>query len=133
MILLNKIIRNREKERDEIKMKIYKYLKGILKKYRTYSGNDIDYENAKIILKNVQDAVLIDVRSPQEYKEEHLENSINIPLYDITKNIDNVIQNKETTIIVCCQSGNRSKKAIEILSKRGYKNLYNIVGGIDNI
>ena len=114
-------------------MKIYKYLKGILKKYRTYSGNDIDYENAKIILKNVQDAVLIDVRSPQEYKEEHLENSINIPLYDITKNIDNVIQNKETTIIVCCQSGNRSKKAIEILSKRGYKNLYNIVGGIDNI
>lgn len=133
MILLNKIIRNREKEGDEIKMKIYKYVKEILKKYRTYSGNDIDYENAKIILKNAQDAVLLDVRSPQEYKEEHLENSINIPLYDITKKIDNVILNKETTIIVYCQSGNRSKKAIEILSKKGYKNLYNIIGGMDNI
>jgi len=116
-----------------MKIKIYETIKGILKKNRTYSGNDIDYENAKIILKNDKEAVLLDVRSPQEYKEGHLENSINIPLYDISKNIDNVISNKETTIIVYCQSGNRSKKAIEMLSKKEYKKLYNIIGGMDNL
>ena len=116
-----------------MRIKIYETIKGIFKKYRTYAENDIDYENAKIILKNDKNAVLLDVRSPQEYKEGHLEKSINIPLYDISKKIENIISDKETIIIVYCQSGNRSKKAIEILYKNGYKNLYNIVGGMDNI
>ena len=116
-----------------MKIKIYETIKGILKKYRTYSGNDIDYENAKIILKNDKNVILLDVRSPQEYKEGHLENSINIPVYDISKKIESIIPEKETTIIVYCQSGNRSKKSIDILEKTGYTKLYNIVGGMDNI
>lgn len=99
-------------------MKIYKYFKNIFNKYREYNENEIDYENAKIILKNNPKAILLDVRSPQEYKEGHLEGSINIPLYDISKNIENEIKNKECTIIIYCQSGNRSRKAIEILSKK---------------
>lgn len=114
-------------------IKIYETIKGMFKRDRTYGRNDIDYEDAKIILKNDKDAILIDVRSPQEYKEGHLAKSINIPLYDISRNIDNEIRDKENTIIVYCQSGNRSKKAIEILNKKGYKKLYNIIGGIDNI
>jgi len=116
-----------------MKIKIYETIKDIFKKYREYRGDDIDYENVKIILKNDKEAILLDVRSPQEYKEEHLYKSINIPLYDISKKVDNIIPNKETTIIVYCQSGNRSKKAIDILDKKGYKKLYNIVGGMDNI
>ena len=116
-----------------MKMKIYETIKGILRKYRTYNENEIDYENAKIILKNNPEAILLDVRSPQEYKEGHLPKSINIPLYDISTKIENEIQNKETTIIAYCQSGNRSRKAVEILLKNGYKNLYSIEGGLDNI
>ena len=109
-------------------------IKGILKKYRTYSGNDIDYENAKIISKNDKNVILLDVRSPQEYKEGHLGLSINIPLYDLERDIDNILnKDKAKTIILYCQSGNRSNKALQILKDRNYKNLYQIEGGLDNI
>lgn len=114
-------------------MKIYEKIKRLIKRYREYTQNDIEYENAKIILKNDANSILIDVRSPQEYKENHLENSVNIPLYDLSKNIEKIYPDKNKTIIVYCQSGNRSKKAIEILHKQGYENVYNIAGGLDNI
>ncbi len=113
--------------------KIYKAIKEILRRDRNCKANEIDYENAKVILKNDKEAILLDVRSPQEYKEEHLEGSINIPIYDLTKMSKNIIQNKKSTIIVYCQSGNRSKKAIEELTKEGYESLYDIKGGLDNI
>lgn len=112
---------------------IYKAIKRILKRNRDCKANEIDYENAKVILKNDREAILLDVRSPQEYKEEHLEGSINIPLYDLSKRSENTIKDKECTIVVYCQSGNRSKKAIDILSNQGYETLYNIKGGLDNI
>ena len=44
-----------------------------------------------------------------------------------------MLPNKEDTIIIYCQSGNRSKRAMQILQKEGYTNLYNIAGGMDNI
>ena len=40
---------------------------------------------------------------------------------------------KDAIIIVYCQSGIRSKKAIEILNKNGYKNLYHLKNGLDGI
>lgn len=114
-------------------IKIYNTKKGIFKRNRERNADDIDYESAKDILKNNKECILLDVRSPQEYKEYHLEGSINIPVYDITKYIKNIIPNNNTQIIVYCQSGSRSKEAVNLLEKRGYKNLYNIEGGLDNI
>lgn len=114
-------------------MKLYKIIKDIFNRYRNYNENEIDYQNAKIILKNDKECILLDVRSPQEYKENHLDGSINIPVYDISKKIEEIVPNKEKQIIVYCQSGNRSRKAIEILNKKGYTKLYNIAGGLDNI
>lgn len=111
-------------------MKIYK----LFKKYRgCKQENDIDYKNAKILLQTKPQCILLDVRSEQEYKEGHLEGSINIPVYDINEEIEKVIPNKNNAIIVYCQSGSRSKKAINILSKKGYEELYNVEGGLDNL
>ena len=73
------------------------------------------------------------MRSTQEYKEYHLEGAISIPLYDLKENIEKIISNKTTTIIVYCQSGGRSKKAISILANLGYTKIYNLEGGIENI
>ena len=53
-------------------MKLYEKIKKIFHNYRNIEENSIDYENAKTILKNDRNAILIDVRSPQEYKENHL-------------------------------------------------------------
>ena len=111
-------------------MKIYK----LFKKYRDCkSGNNIDYKNAKVLLEGNNQCILLDVRSEQEYKEGHLEGSINIPVYDINEEIQKVIPNRNNPIIVYCQSGSRSRKAISILSKKGYEELYNIEGGLDSL
>jgi rhodanese-related sulfurtransferase len=95
--------------------------------------NDINYENAKLILKNNIDAILLDVRSPQEYKEFHLESAINIPLYNIESKVEKFFPNKEKIIILYCQTGSRSKKALIMLKKIGYLNVYNLAGGINSI
>ena len=116
-----------------MKIKIYETLQKILKKYRNSDDNSIDYENVKTIMKNDKEAILIDVRSPQEYKEGHLDKSINFPLYDIERDNKKLQDKKSNTIIIYCQSGSRSKKAVEILKKQGYTNLYEIEGGLDNI
>ena len=113
-------------------MKIYETIQSIFNRYRQINNN-IDYEEAKMILKNDKEAILLDVRSPQEYRENHLSCSINVPLYNIESNCNEMLPNKEDTIIIYCQSGNRSKRAMQILQKDGYTNLYNIAGGMDNI
>ena len=84
------------------------------------------------ILKTNSNAVLLDVRSSQEYIEGHIRGSINIPVYDIEKQAKNTL-NKDSIIIVYCSAGIRSKRAIQILEKLGYENLYNVEGGIENL
>ena len=84
------------------------------------------------ILKTNSNAVLLDVRSSQEYIEGHIRGSINIPVYDIEKQAKNKL-NKNSIIIVYCSAGIRSKRAIQILEKLGYENLYNVEGGIENL
>lgn len=116
-----------------MKINIYETIQNIFRKYRNQEENNIDYENAMSIFKNDKESVLVDVRSPQEYKEWHINGSINIPLYDLEKNNSQITNNKNNVIIVYCQTGKRSKKAVEILKKVGYTKLYEIDGGLDNI
>lgn len=99
--------------------------------YRNNQINEINFTKLKDMA--AKGAVLIDVRSPQEYKEGHLDGSINFPLYDLERNSENLIKNKENTIILYCQSGSRSNKALEILKKQGCSSLYQIEGGLDNM
>tara|TARA_B100001109_G_scaffold255799_1_gene260947 strand:- start:6868 stop:7194 length:327 start_codon:yes stop_codon:yes gene_type:complete len=80
------------------------------------------------VLLNIQlqadDEIVIDVRTPQEFKSGHIENSINIEWQEISL-INNNIR-KEKKIYLYCRSGNRSQKATNILVKLGYKNVENL-------
>lgn len=96
-------------------------------------ARDISFCTLKDMLKNSQDLVLIDVRSPMEFREGRINNAINIPFYDIERNIRRIVPNQNLKIIVYCQSGTRSKKACRILEKLGYTNLYNLRGGLDGV
>ncbi len=95
--------------------------------------NSITYIEAKELLKENANGILLDVRSIQEYGEYHLNNAICIPLFELQNKITKIIENKQQLIIVYCQSGARSKKASNLLKKMGYSNVYEIEGGIDNI
>ena len=77
-------------------------------------------------------AILVDVRTPAEYKVDHLEDSISIPVGSITEsNLEKKIKSKESQIIVYCKSGTRSKKAVSKLKALGYINVYDL-GAMSN-
>ena len=73
-------------------------------------------------------AVLLDVRTPEEYRSGHIPGSKNIPLQTIDK-VESVAENKDTALYVYCQSGARSRQAAGMLKQMGYTNVNNI-GGI---
>ena len=73
-------------------------------------------------------AVLLDVRTPQEYWEGHVPGSKNVPLQTIDK-VASVAENKDTVLYVYCYSGTRSRQAVTHLQRMGYTNVNNI-GGI---
>lgn len=80
--------------------------------------------------KIVEGAYLVDVRSGEEYKNGSIQFAINIPLDKINE-IENTVSDKETPIIVFCQSGTRSAKAAEKLIDMGYLHVYDL-GSINN-
>lgn len=116
-----------------MRIKIYERMKKALRRCSRADESSLNYENIKSILKNDLNATLVDVRSPQEYKEGHLEKSINLPLYDLEKSSLKQLKNKQNTIILYCQSGSRSKKAMQILKNQGYSHVYQLEGGLDNL
>lgn len=115
-------------------------IKQITKKItKTFAGrmfrqdNQITYLEARQMMKENPLTILLDVRSKQEYDEYHLEGAVCIPTYELINTISKIAINKEQIIIAYCQSGARSKKAVSMLRKMGYQNLYEIEGGIDNL
>ena len=78
--------------------------------------------------KNAVGAVLLDVRTPQEYREGHIPGSQNMPLQQLDK-VEEVTENKDTVLYVYCRSGARSRQAVSLLQAMGYTNVHNI-GGI---
>ena len=78
--------------------------------------------------KNAAGAVLLDVRTTQEYRDGHIPGSQNMPLQQLD-NVEEVAENKETALYVYCHSGMRSRQAVSLLQAMGYTNVHNI-GGI---
>ena len=72
--------------------------------------------------------VLLDVRSPQEYRQGHIPGSENIPLQDI-ESLLWLREDRKTPLFVYCYSGARSGQAAAVLKELGYQNVSNI-GGI---
>ncbi|MDU3352001.1 MAG: rhodanese-like domain-containing protein, partial [Clostridium sp.] len=73
--------------------------------------------------------IILDVRSEEEYNSGHIENSILIPIDKLEEEAENILNDKNKKILVYCRSGNRSKKASNILLEKGYTNVYDF-GGI---
>ena len=74
---------------------------------------------------------ILDVRTPEEYEDEHIENAILIPDYVLVDKIIDTVPDKQTVLFVYCRSGRRSAAASENLSALGYETIYDF-GGIIN-
>ena len=92
-------------------------MKGLFNKIFKLQDN-VDYQS---LLQ--EGAVVVDVRSKEEYMEGHIRNSLNIPLDVLNRNIAKL--DKESVIITVCQSGIRSRSAANFLKEIGFSRVYN--------
>lgn len=93
-------------------------------------GGNISLKQAMRIM-NHRNAILVDVKSRDEYAKFHLNRSINMPIEKFKKMVPKVIKNKNQRVILYCSSGTRSLAAYEMLIDMGYYYVYNIVGGVE--
>lgn len=68
--------------------------------------------------------IIVDVRSPGEYKGGHIKSAVNIPVDKLVSNL-NRLGDKNKPVITCCASGVRSSSAKRILESKGYTNVHN--------
>lgn len=72
---------------------------------------------------------IIDVRTGGEYAQSHIKDAILTPLLVLPERLNEIEKGK--SVLVYCSNGDRSKIACEILSSKGYKHLFNMLGGIE--
>jgi len=88
-------------------------------------------QDAIDLLKGDKKAVLIDVRTEEEYRLIRIPGSILIPDYEIREKIENIVPDKNTPIILYCRTGNRSANAAKILVEMGYTKVFDLGGIVD--
>ena len=76
-----------------------------------------------------QNALFLDVRTPEEFEEGSIQGSINIEVDNLRQRLSEIKVAKDTPIVVNCYVGLRAYLAIMILRSHGYTNLYNLSGG----
>ena len=79
---------------------------------------------------NHENAVLLDVRSTNDYKNGHILNSRNIPEAELSSRQEELEKFKKQAIIICCEHGNISEKAAKILTASGFEMVYSLKGGL---
>ena len=82
------------------------------------------------LINEVPGAVIVDVRTPQEFGAGHLQGAILLPVQVLDTKATQVLQDKNAPYFVYCRSGNRSEVAVNMLKKMGYTNVTNMLGGI---
>ena len=93
------------------------------------SYQQISQEEAKEMM-DTQDVLILDVREQEEYDSGHIPDAVLLPVGTITEeSATEVIPDKDTTVLIYCRSGNRSKTAAKTLAELGYTNIYEF-GGI---
>lgn len=90
----------------------------------------ISQEEAKEMM-DTQDVIILDVREQDEYDSGHIPGAVLLPVGTIDEETAaEVIPEKDSTVLVYCRSGNRSKTASSALAELGYTNIYEF-GGIN--
>lgn len=74
--------------------------------------------------------VILDVRSPDEYSENHIENAENITYNSQNFEVEIEKLDKDKKYLVYCRSGHRSSNAIKVMIKLGFTDIHNLSGGI---
>jgi len=96
------------------------------------NNESINHMNSDELIEFIElnDAVLVDVRTEDEYNSGYIENSLNIDYFSNEFSVNADKLDKTTPIILYCRSGKRSSMSANKISKLGFKEIYNLEGGI---
>ena len=83
-------------------------------------------------LVKLEEVQLIDVRTPAEFAEGHIENAKNIDFYSANFDLQIDVLDKSKPVILYCKSGGRSAKCVSKLNLKGFKVIYDLQGGINH-
>jgi len=92
---------------------------------------NITAEQGKSMMDEDQAIILVDVRTQEEYVEEHIPGALLVPVDELADLASEIIPDKEATYIIYCRSGNRSATAAQQLIDMGYQIIYDMGGIID--
>ncbi len=94
---------------------------------------NITPEGAYILIKENKDNpnfTILDVRTPEEFLGEYMENAVNLDYYSDTFRNDLDKLDKNKTYLIYCRSGRRSENALNIMKELDFREVYNMLGGI---
>jgi rhodanese-related sulfurtransferase len=88
----------------------------------------VSADKAKKLIQEGKIDTVLDVRSKIEYNLGHYPEAIHIPTNELSDTVQYKIPNKESSILVYCNTGQRSRYATDLLRAKGYKNVQYISG-----
>lgn len=102
---------------------------GVIGQETTAKSSLISVDQIKEVLKENPNVLLLDVRTPEEYKQGHLPGAKNIDFQsdDFQEKIDKLP--KDQPVYLYCRSGNRSAKATSLIREMGFPHTYDMEGG----
>lgn len=89
---------------------------------------DVTSTEAKALIAKNKQVVLLDVRTPDEFRQAHLRGALLIPLAELQKRVSEVPRNRP--LLVYCAVGARSSTAAAILASKGYREIYHMSDGL---
>ena len=93
--------------------------------------SDLDQNTWRTNLESETDFQILDVRTPDEYNEIRIPNSINIDFYNSGDFMQKLqILDKNRSYYVYCRTGSRSATTCELMKEMGFTKTYNLLGGI---
>jgi len=103
---------------------IYSFIGARLRGYKNLNTAEA------VQLINQQDAVVVDVREDNEFRSEHILNSVHIPLGYFKERVKELEKHKSKPVIIGCKTGQRSSHACALLKKEGFEQVFNLSGGV---
>lgn len=77
-----------------------------------------------------EDAVVVDVCEPAEFRKGHIPDSINLPVSEIKQSMDRLEKYRDKPVVLSCRSGSRANRVASILRRNNFKNIYVLSGGM---
>jgi rhodanese-related sulfurtransferase len=92
----------------------------------------IDVSDLGTVLRD-RTPVIVDLRTPREFKGGHLAGAVNIPIENLIRRHSQLDDYRDKPVLLYCRTVNKTRRAIWLLQERGFKSIYALWGGYEGL